>query len=80
MHEDLICVLRRIHHSAKDGLGDDNNATKHQIVAYTCASIIDSEGEEIHFRAHPNYHGRQCYDWAYVHFEVEDENGMSTAQ
>jgi len=71
MHEDLIRLLHRIH-SAKD------NATKHQIVGYTWASIIDSEGEVIHF-AHPNYHGGQWYDCAYVYYEVDDENGMSTA-
>ena len=65
MHEDFLWILRRIH-SAKDGLGDNNNSMKHQIVGYTRASIIDSEGEEIHFSTHPNYHGKQYYDWAYV--------------
>ena len=79
MHEDFIRVLRRIH-SAKDGPGHRNNAMKHQIVGYTRASIIDSQGEEIHFSAHPNYHGGQWYDWAYVYFEVDDENGKSRAQ
>ena len=34
----------------------------------------------IHFSAHPNYHGGQWYDWAFVYFEVDDENGKSTAQ
>jgi hypothetical protein len=52
----------------------DNKAVKNQIVGYTRASITDCDGEEIHFSAHPNYHGRQWYDWAYVYFEVEDEN------
>jgi hypothetical protein len=45
------------------------------ITGYTHANVVNSDGESISYNAHPCYHGAEWYDWAYVHYEIEDEDG-----
>ena len=40
----------------------------------TQLSVTTDDGRST-FRAHPSYHGKQWYDWAYVSFLDEDELG-----
>ena len=44
-----------------------------KITGYTWAHIIDDEGDQTIFYAHPSYCGLPWYDWVYVHFVEKDE-------
>jgi hypothetical protein len=45
------------------------------IFGYTHATVFGSDGESASYNAHPSfYHGGPWYDWAYVHYEIGDED------
>jgi hypothetical protein len=74
----LIQVLHRIH-SAKDGLGDNNNATKHQIVGYTVHPLLTvRERKFTSALIQITMVGNGLIE--HMNFEIKDETGMSTAQ
>ena len=41
------------------------------ITGYTHANVVGSDGEFISYNVHPCYHGAPWYDWAHVHYAVE---------
>jgi hypothetical protein len=43
-------------------------------VGFTRAGVIDDDGDRYSYNAHPSYHDVPWYDWAYVHYEIEDSD------
>ena len=50
---------------------------RNQIIGYTRATIYDSDGEVHKYNAHPFYHGAEWYDWTYVCYSIDGEDGMT---
>jgi hypothetical protein len=48
-------------------------------VGFTRAVVIDDEGDKYSYNAHPSYHDAPWYDWAYVHYEIEDSENSNAA-
>ena len=69
LHEDLIQFyaqhVRTICRNAQ--------SVDMKIIGYTRATIVDGEGDQTIFYAHPNYRGSSWYDWAFVHFVEKDQ-------
>ena len=45
-----------------------------RITGYTRAVVFGSDGDSARYNAHPFYHGGPWYDWAYVHYEIGEED------
>lgn len=69
LHEDLISYYER--HG--ETICRNAKSVRMTITGYMRARIIDTEGNQTIFYAHPSYHGSPWYDWAYVHFVEKDE-------
>lgn len=69
LHEDLISYYER--HG--ETICRNAKSVRMTITGYTRARIIDAEGNQTIFYAHPSYRGSPWYDWAYVHFVEKDE-------
>ena len=69
----LLQVFRRISTMQFDNTNEDD--APYTITGYTHTNVVNSDGESISYNAHPCYHGAAWYDWAYVHYEIEDEDG-----
>ena len=69
--ENVLRVFRReaMQHDDWDGF------TPVTITGYTHANVVGNDGECISYNAHPCYHGAPWYDWAHVHYAVEQADG-----
>ena len=83
LDDTFIGVLRRIDHSHDDDDESEGcvsiNAT-HRYHGYTKAKVVANDGQVATYNAHPHFHGGAWYDWAYVYYEIDEEDGTSTAQ
>ncbi len=70
LDETLVTFLRRL--GVENDGDDDGNAT-HRYYGYTRATVFGDGGEHATYNAHPHYHDKPWYDWAYVHYEIEEE-------
>ena len=69
----LLKVLKRIAQQDDDGW----MGLIYTYTGYTHADVVTSDGEIISYNAHPYYHGSEWYDWAYVHYAIEEEDGTT---
>jgi hypothetical protein len=73
----LVDALRSIANQQNDGdysdSSDNNNSERFD--GYTHASVTVGDGECVNFNAHPFFHGAPWYNWAYIHYVIEGEDG-----
>ncbi len=50
------------------------------IIGYTRATVYENDGRVTKYNAHPFYHGAEWYDWTYVCYHIEGNNGESEFQ
>ena len=44
-------------------------------MGYTHASVTMDDGSVVNYNAHPFFHGASWYDWAYIHYVIEGDDG-----
>ena len=73
----LVDALRRIANRRNDDgdsdMSDNNNSDR--FTGYTHVSFSNEDGGSINFNAHPFFHGAPWYDWAYIHYIIESDDG-----
>ena len=76
LHDTLISVFRRLgaESDGEDGISAENKRS-HRFSGYTRATVIGTDGERTTYNAHPYFHGGSWYDWAYVYYEIEEDEG-----
>ena len=73
----MVDALRNIanrRNGGDDSNGSDNNNSE-RFEGYTHASVTMGDNERVNFNAHPFFHGAPWYDWAYIHYVIEGEDG-----
>ena len=68
----LLQVFRRMSLEQNECNGED----PYRVTGYTHANVVTNDGENILYNAHPSYHGAAWYDWAYVHYDIEEADGQ----
>ena len=72
----MVDALRRIGSQQNDGDdSDSSDNNSYRFVGYTHASVTMDDGSVVNYNAHPFFHGASWYDWAYIHYVIEGDDG-----